>query len=511
MMNLKQEVLVATAYDYYNHREHIQYDQRSMDRFIQVTPRRKKFFPPEAATSQYALHLDCSAFCSAVYYQAFGYELPNDITWHMYENMEPLIYKYEKTFEETFEDKLEMVSDFAAALEPGDLITMMHQGQSGHIMIYLGNGEFMHCCPIEMGVISSYDYDKRFDKKNRFGIMINKVADITNIITDDAAAESGNFPRYSFFSNRETSVAIHRPLDILGEPTEQAKLRAGAHKGLLSGVESSIWGGQHAALGDTVEYRVKVKNINEESRNVVVEFEAPEHTSVNCDETAQAELAAGEEKIFTFAVTVEDDSAYWLEPPYVTVNGLEIHAKKVLLGRDIPEADKQAVIADMIDELAIGKNAIEAAAKVYGEYGIEMSPDKRSYIRGLFHHFDTCARTDNNVLVRRQQQPYKDMCPYGLFGGKGVVTAEISYIHDIRTTEIRRCDLMAGDIILCSNDPFAKQTYALFYTGDSLIGPTEIGLGAKEMKGEEIDAFINTLFGRFCFIILRPWLKAQDK
>jgi hypothetical protein len=70
---------------------------------------------------------------------------------------------------------------------------------------------------------------------------------------------------------------------------------------------------------------------------------------------------------------------------------------------------------------------------------------------------------------------------------------------------------MAGDIILCSNDPFAKQTYALFYTGDSLIGPTEVGLSAKEMKGEEIDAFINTLFGRFCFIILRPWLKAQDK
>lgn len=511
MMNYKQEVLIATAYDYYNHREYIQYDQRSMDRFIQMTPRRKKFYPPEAATSQYTLHLDCSAFCSAVYYQAFGYELPNDITWHMYNNMEPLIYKYEKTFDETFDEKLQVVSDFAAVLEPGDLITMLHQGVSGHIMLYLGNGEFMHSLPQKFGSDDTYDYVKRFDKKNRFGITISKVSDIIEIITGDEAADAANFPRYNFFSGRETCIAVHRPLDILGEPTAQAKLRAGAHKGLLSGVESSVWGGQNAVLGDTVEYKVKVKNINEESRNVTVEFEAPEHTSFNGDGTVKAELAAGEEKIFTFAVTVEDDSAYWLEAPYVTVNGLEIHAKKVLLGRGIPEAEKQAVIDDMIDELALGEDAIEAAAKVYGGYGIEMNPDRKSYIRGLFHHFDTCARTDNNVLVRRQQQPYKDMCPYALFGGKGVVTAEISYIHDIRTTEIRRCDLMAGDIILCSNDPFAKQTYALFYTGDSLIGPTEVGLSAKEMKGEEIDAFINTLFGRFCFIILRPWLKAQDK
>jgi len=369
----------------------------------------------------------------------------------------------------------------------------------------------MHCCPAKVGVSSSYNYETRFDQKDRFGILINNVADITAIITGDEASDPTNFPRYNFFSGRETCIAIHRPLDILGEPTAQAKLRAGAHKGLLSGVESSIWGGQNAVLGDTVEYRVKVKNNNEESRNVTVEFEAPEHTSFTCDGTLQAEIAAGEEKVFTFAVTVEDDSAYWLEAPYVTVNGLEIHAKKVLLGKGVPEADRQAVIADMIDELALGNNAVEAAAKVYVEYGIEMSPDKKAYFRGLFHHFDTCARENNNILVRRQQQPYKDMCPYGLFGGKGVVTPEISYIHDIRTTEIRRCDLMAGDIILCSNDPYAKQTYALFYTGDSLIGPTEAGLGAKEMKGEEIDAFINTLFGRFCFIILRPWLKAQDK
>jgi len=508
MMNYKQEVLIATAYDFYNHRENIQYDQRSMDRFVQMTPRRKKFFPPEAATSQYALHLDCSAFCSAVYYQAFGYELPADITWHMYENMEPLIYKYEKTFEETFADKLQVVSDFAAALEPGDLITMLHQGVSGHIMLYLGDGKFMHSVPYTRGTDDSYDYVARFDKKNRLGISINDVADLTSIVEGEDAADPANFPRYNFFSGRETCIAIHRPLDIVGEPTEQAKLRAGSCKGLVCGVESSHPGGQNAALGDTVEYRVKVKNLNEESRSVTVEFEAPECTSFICDETLQAEIAAGEEKIFVFAVTVEDDSAYWLEPPYVAVNGLEIHAKKVLLGKEFSEADKAAVVADVRDEIALGANAVEAAAKVYADYGIEMSHCKKDYIKKLFYHFDTCARTDNNILVRRKQQPYKDMCPYGLFGGKGVVTSEICYINDIRTTEIRACDLMEGDLILCCNDAFGKQTYAMFFTGESLIGPVEAGLAPKEISGEEMNAFINSLFGRFCFIVLRPWLRA---
>ena len=87
MKDIRVEALMAVADDFYKNNEHIQYDQLSMDRYVQISSRRRKFFPPEAGTSQCAHHLDCSAFCSAVYYQALGMELPHDITWHMYELM----------------------------------------------------------------------------------------------------------------------------------------------------------------------------------------------------------------------------------------------------------------------------------------------------------------------------------------------------------------------------------------------------------------------------------------
>ncbi|MBQ8562480.1 MAG: C40 family peptidase [Firmicutes bacterium] len=513
MRDERVEALLATAYDYYNHREHIQYDQRSMDRYVQITPRRRKYFPPEAGTAQYTHHLDCSGFCFAVYYQALGYELPYDITWHMYEHMAHEVFRYEKTFDETYEEKKRITAELAAAIRPGDLITMLHQGQSGHIMIALEDGKFMHCVPAKSGTDDSYDYTAKFDKKNRFGLSINDIADITEILTDEEAVDVASFKRYNLFSPKESKIVIHRPwLDSKG-PTEQAMVRMGAHKGLISGVESSHPGGQQAVCGDVVEYRVQVKNVSEEVKSVTVEFTAPAGTSFGGENLCEAKLAGGEEKIFTFGVIVEKEAAAgkcpWIEAPGVKVNGLEIHAKKVLLGRTVTAEEFASVVVEVCQELAEGCDVVEAAAKIYGKRGIQMDPGKKNHIHRLFHHFDTCAKENNNILVRREQKPFEDMAVYSLFGGKSVVTGDILLHPDSRTTEITSRDLMAGDIILCGNDVFAGQTHALFFTGDSLVGAPEQGLKNRELKGQEMESFMNSLFGRFVWIVLRPWQAAQ--
>ena len=509
MKDIRVEALLTVAHDYYNRREHIQYDQRSMDRFVQITPRRRKFFPPEASTSQYTHHLDCSGFCFAVYYQALGLEMPYDITWHMYEYMDNEVFKYEKTFDETYEEKLQIAKELDEAMQPGDLITMIHQGQSGHIMIVLEDRKFMHCVPTKPGTDDSYDYAAKFDKKNRFGLSINDLADITDVLTDEEAVDIGNFKRYNLFSPKESKIVIHRPWVLAEGPTEDAKIRMGAHKGLVSGVESSHPGGQQAVCGDVVEYRVHVRNTNEDAKTVKVEFTAPAGTSFGGETVCESELAAGEEKVFAFGVIVEKEAAAgknpWIEEPEVKVNGLGIHAKKVLLGRPVSPEESAAVVSEMKEELAAGLDAVAAAAKVYGKRGIQMKGEKKAYVRGLFHHFDTCARENNNILVRREQKPFEDLAAYSLFGGKGIVTGDILLNPHSRTSEITSRDLMAGDIILCGNDVFGTQTHALFFTGDSLIGAPDQGLKNRELKGEEMERFINSLFGRFLFIVLRPW------
>ena len=76
----KQQALVTVAKAFYDRAQYTQYDQRSMDRLLQLTPRRRKRLPPEAGNSQYVHFLDCSGYTSAIYLTAFGYELPSDLT-----------------------------------------------------------------------------------------------------------------------------------------------------------------------------------------------------------------------------------------------------------------------------------------------------------------------------------------------------------------------------------------------------------------------------------------------
>ena len=513
MKDIRVEALMAVADDFYKNNEHVQYDQLSMDRYVQISSRRRKFFPPETGTSQCAHHLDCSAFCFAVYYQALGMELPHDITWHMYELMEPEVYKYERTFDETYEEKLRISAELEEVIQPGDLITMLHQGQSGHIMLAIEGGKFIHCIPtVKSPGLSSYNYAERTDKRERFGLMISDLKDITKVLPDAEAVDPANFPRLNLFAPRESKIVIHRPWVLAEGPTDQAMIRMDAYKGLISGVESSHPGGQQASCGDVVEYRVRVKNTTDAPKSAAVEFTAPAGTSFGGEQTCEAVLEAGEERVFTFGVIVEtaDRSVAYLEAPLVKVNGLNIHAKKVLLGRGIDAEDRAALISEMREALAAGREVIEAASEAYGRRGIRLNSSKKICISSLFHKFDTMAKENNNILIRKEQKPWVDLAAYSLFGGKSVVSGEVLNYPWIRTTEISSRDLMPGDIILCGNDVFGKQTHAMFFTGESLIGVPEQGLSNVELTGEAMEKFIITLFGRYVWIVLRPWNGLKD-
>ena len=96
-MNEKQKALLSVARAYIERGSYIQYDQRSMDRVLELTPRCRKRLPPEAGNSQYTHFLDCSTYVSAIYLTAFGYELPSDLTWLMIDEVEKQIFYYELT------------------------------------------------------------------------------------------------------------------------------------------------------------------------------------------------------------------------------------------------------------------------------------------------------------------------------------------------------------------------------------------------------------------------------
>ena len=95
MKKAKQDILIAVAEAYLRRGAYTQYDQRSMDRVLELTPRRRKYLPPESANSQYIQFLDCSGYTSAIYLQAFNYLLPSDLTWHMVEHLQTRVEEQE--------------------------------------------------------------------------------------------------------------------------------------------------------------------------------------------------------------------------------------------------------------------------------------------------------------------------------------------------------------------------------------------------------------------------------
>lgn len=495
-MEQKQQAVLTVAKAFYDRGAYTQYDQRSMDRLIQVTPRRRKYLPPEAGNSQYTHFLDCSGYMSAIYLTAFGYELPSDLTWIMVDQMEPRKYLYNLTHEETFGDIQRVKDEMYAILQPGDLITWQRYTGSGHIVMYLGEGRYTECTtPPKMK--NSYNYEECKNQLYERGLWWRDTLDVKFPLTQEAWESNKGL-----FHENIKRFSIHRPLEIVGDILPQAKLRMGRAKYLWCAVENSAPGLRQAYPGGKVDYTVIVRNQNDDAREIAMTFAAPAGTTFAGEGKAEFTLQAGEEKRMIFSVTVDKaNTAIQLEGPVVTVNDLIIYAHPVLLGRQMTDSHWKTVKETALEELSRGETAIAAAAKAYGLLGISMDPVQKHYSWGKFCYHDTPA---GDVISRRPQKPFEDLAVYTGFGGKNVITPEMAAGSYVRTTFISAADLLPGDVILCLEDSFGDVAYSAFFDGEKLIGCFEEGGKTRSISGEEMDTFIDSLFGRFAFLLLRP-------
>lgn len=495
-MEQKQQAVLTVAKAFYDRGVYTQYDQRSMDRLIQATPRRRKYLPPEGGNSQYTHFLDCSGYASAIYLTAFGYELPSDLTWIMVDQMQPRKYLYNLTHEESFADIQRVKDEMYAVLQPGDLITWQRYTGSGHIVMYLGEGRYTECT-VPPNEKNSYNYEECKNQLYERGLWMRETFDVKFPLNqEDWESNKG------LFHENIKRFSIHRPLEIMGDILPQTKIRMGKAKDLWCAVENSAPGLQQAYPGSAVSYTVIVRNQNEEAKDITLTFAAPVGTTFAGNGKAEFVLQPGEEKRMTFPVIVdEDNTAIQLEGPKVTVNDLIIYAHPVLLGRQMTKEQWESVKETALAELGKGETAIAAAAKAYAPLGIQMDPVQKHYSWGKFCYHDTPA---GNVISRRPQKPFEDLAVYTGFGGKNVITPEMAAGSYVRTTFIATKDLLPGDVLLCLEDSFGDVAYSAFFDGEKLIGCFEAGGKTRSISGEELDAFMDSLFGRFAFLLLRP-------
>lgn len=485
MNDKKTEALLAVAEAYLARKGRIQYDQRCMDRKAFLTPRRIKTAPPEAATSERVLFLDCSSYVGALYYETFGKELPADLTWHMIDYVKPRIYYYEFNHNETDEEKKEIQKRMTDLLLSGDVITYDRDVGSGHTMMYIGNDKFTHCTSGK-GNPNSYDYENRRSREYPCGgLWVDSFSEL--------------FCESRLFSPKIRRVAISRPLEIMGEPTERAKMRLGNARGLVAEITSSHPGATTVEVGENIEYTLSVLNSLDEERTVEVSFSAPDGTYSDDDGTRNLCIRAHSEATLKFTVTVNDGERIFIDGPRVKINGLRVFAHKVLVGRGLSK-ENLAFIIESIDE---SKPLFPAVRDAYRRIGAHFAESETEALQSLFYLHD-CLSGD--ILTRRAQDPSGDGALYSMFGGTHVATSEMISYPYIRCTKVLARDIVPGDVIVCSDDVYGNKTYSSVYTGEALFGKFEYTDEPKALVGEEIDEFLDSLIGRAVFFVLRPSL-----
>ena len=491
--NRKLEALFTAAEAYMDRGFWVQYDQLSMDRLIRITPRRRFTLPPEAATSQQRLYLDCATYVCAAFYNAFGYQLEANVTWYIRDLVQDCVFRHDFTGKETAEEIEAMKAQVRSVLQPGDCV-IVSRATNGHIMLYRDENSFYHCTQ-PVGIPGSYNYKELRDNINPHG----------GLYLDDTRwwfefdPEESHSRRY-LFREDVCTLAIVRPLNHVGDPTPDTIARMTTAKDLFMEVTVSHSGGQTASIGDTVEYTLHVENRRKESAQVQMQFTSPAGCFPVGNFACSAEIPAGERRDFSFSVTPEDIRTPALDAPELIVNGMHVYTPPVLIGKNLTAEESETVRRAMLDAPA-DKSAAEAIRDAYASIGIPVSPSLNLILRDLFYRHDAMS---HDVLTRRQQIPHMDMAVYSFFGGIGVITPETCYDLFIRTAQLRMEDLQIGDILLCSDDHTGLKSYAAMYVGDGFRGSFAPDQPVASLCGEDAVRYLDTLPGRYAYVILRP-------
>lgn len=457
--DIKTQALMATAEAFYRRGDGVQYDQLSMDRLLRITPRHNKFSTPEEATEQHTLFLDCACFTNACYYAAFGTVLEADVTWNMMEIVGPKVYDYTVTHHETEEERERIKNEVLALLRPGDLLDIWYY-YHGHIILMGEDGMYYHCTG--HGKDPSYHYNRRCSEYTPGGSMYHEPI---------AERFDPNYPKY-LLGDKVKRFTVMRPLDQMGELTANALARLGSAKNLRCSVLSSHPGGKTARPREAVTYTVRVQNESDEARMLQLSITPAEHTELigTVPESVTVEGRGTVE--IPVAVRYVGGIAAYAEAPAVTVNGLTVWAERFLL--------------------QWGNKTEETPAK------------PESILNDLFLRYDS---QKGDVLWRKPQMPWQDGCLYSYFGGTGVVTPELGSCALVRARRMTLADLQPGDRILCSDDALFQRTYACCVTAEGLVGVFEPETEAIALTGEETARFVDSLPGRFCYVVQRPAVK----
>lgn len=515
LVSEEQSALVEVAYAYYYKGNKIHYDQYGTRRNINPSP--------ELATSDNRLHLDCSSYVNAVYYEAFGENvMPYPTTERSAQTgvltnyaeeflgINPDVIGYwENANYTTEEEKAALLSEIKLLLEPGDVIVYRRTAETGHAIIYVGGGYFLHSTG------SSYEYDttnplNSYDQASNAEISKGTVSKLSvKSVFDDP--DSG---RYLFTSNI-ARICLLRPLARGLSITEQTKSRL-TIPGISIEKTSSAGYAAAVSVGSPILYTITMtNNTDTEVSNITVKDKLPIGTEfIGAGKGISYEngviswygtIPANTTVNVVYCVVVTKDAEAVIESYEGTVNGVKLspvyNTRAKYSGEDsakIAEAIKNITTPD--SQLQVTPDPIALANLVYSTVGENVFEGATA--KGLLD-----ALIDSDLKTYNASAEAYSMLVPTLYGGYDI---RLGYrVDNERSRLVKESNVSVGDVIIAES---GEVVTVYVYAGEgNLLSVSTADLTVKVMPigTNEYKNVLMSLISYDRYVILRPSMLAD--
>ena len=525
-MTDKQAAVVATAYYYLLRGECLQYDDSFMnklsDSFSDFNESRwqTEFRTPESYTPDEWGYLNCAAFTNDVYWSTFGVSLPGDMyyTGNIYTNSAKYnmrVYSFERNLNKTYTDaeKAAMEAEFMSNLQPADLIVIRRKNGGGHVMVYIGNGRFIHATGDSMNTTALEGVKENREPTLRF----HRVKDY--FFNRDGALNSSNVFNDPTIARATTSIAIVRPLAnstyASYSVTDTTKARMDII-GLIIKKTASVNHGVSVNPGSNITYTFTLDNTRSDDITVEITDKIPANTTYvsGCDNRNGDNLSwtvtipAGKTITVSYTVQVSLDAiGTVIQSDDAKVAGIPLPCVDIEVERTLT-AEEQSDVVGAFTELKTSGTSLRGLALVNEIYKNALG------VGNVFAdvHFLTVTEGENGIyeksnlpiqsnytyenFTRNEESTYYKMLVSNLFGGRSIRSNGRN--EWVRTRGAMVDNLVIGDVILGKRRD--GNTYIFMYTGEDKM----INLNTLTYDSVDAQTTLDRLLGYDYFAVLRP-------
>ncbi len=518
VINAYQEALVKTADTFFLRGENLQYEDVWYGLITQSGEHRWTHGQkaPEEYTADEWGYVNCAVFTYDVYLNALGYALPNNMytTANLAANAETLgmqAFYFENTTPGSYteEQMLEVERQFMAALQVGDLMVVRRSNNNGHVMLYIGNGKFIHSSGSSYTKTDAGVGYEQYEPTIRY----HKVSDYFF----NPTAVGGNPFRGEdeYASYYVEKLLIVRPLNAFNDaiPTNTVN-RVQNMQGIRAEKLSSHPSSVSVNPGDLVTFTFSLFNVNAEAKTVEIYDKVPAGTSyVSGGERVEGDelywtvsVGAGETVTVSYTVRVGNVAdGTLIDGNDATVGGVK-HRCAAIRVKNTLTASEQAAIKAAVEELknegtTLTKLALvnEIYKRALGVENIFATTDVNSVMRdGSESIFATSTKKYSNKALsclRTDETYYSRMLVDHLYGGMRFDSS--AKLYD-RTKLLKTHNLVVGDVLI-ARTAAAERVYIYVGDGELLLLDSGVGDPADFQKLSENIMY----FGRD-FAVVRP-------